>query len=61
MPAPPDARDAFTDDAASGQVRGLFRLLLAMPNSRGLAEDHAMLWGDVRAGAVRDGIGVAEA
>jgi hypothetical protein len=53
------ARDAFTDDAASGQVRRLFRLWLAMPNSRALPEDHAALWGDVRAGAVRGGIGVA--
>jgi len=53
------ARDAFTDDAASGQVRRLFRLWLAMPNSRALPEDHAVLWGDVRAGAVRGGIGVA--
>jgi TfdA family taurine catabolism dioxygenase TauD len=53
------ARDAFTDDAASGQVRRLFRLWLAVPNSRALPEDHAVLWGDVRAGAVRGGIGVA--
>jgi len=30
-----------------------------MPNSRALPEDHAVLWGDVRAGAVRGGIGVA--
>ena len=53
------ARDAFTDDAASGQVRQMYRLWLAMPNSRALPEDHAVLWGDVRAGALRGGIAVA--
>jgi hypothetical protein len=53
------ARDAFTDDAAAGRVRRLFRLWLAMPNSRALPEDHAVLWGDVKAGAVRGGIAVA--
>src|SRR5262249_50701670 len=49
------ARDAFTDDATSGQVRRLFRLWLAMPNSRAPPEDHAVLWGDVRAVAVARG------
>jgi hypothetical protein len=53
------ARDAFTDDAAAGRVRRLLRLWLAMPNSRALPEDHTVLWGDVRAGAVRGGIAVA--
>ena len=53
------ARDAFIDDSASGRVRRLFRLWLAMPNSRALPEDHAVLWGDVSAGAVRGGIAVA--
>jgi len=53
------ARDAFTDDAAAGQVRRMFRLWLAMPNSRALPEDHAVLWGDVSGGAVRGGIAVA--
>jgi hypothetical protein len=53
------ARDAFTDDAAAGHVRRLFRLWLAVPNSRALPKDHAVLWGDVRAGAVRGGIAVA--
>jgi hypothetical protein len=53
------ARDGFTDDAASGQVRRMFRLWLAMPNSRALPEDHAVLWGDVGAGALRGGIAVA--
>src|SRR5262249_62284857 len=49
------ARDAFTDDAASGQVRRLFRLWLAMPNSRAPPEDHAVLRGDGRARAGRGG------
>jgi Taurine catabolism dioxygenase TauD, TfdA family len=53
------ARDSFTDNAASGQVRQMYRLWLAMPNSRALPEDHAVLWGDVRAGALRGGIAVA--
>jgi hypothetical protein len=53
------ARDAFSDDAASGQVRAMYRLWLAMPNSRALPEDHAVLWRDVRAGALRGGIAVA--
>jgi len=53
------ARDAFTDDAASGRVRRLFRLWLAVPNSRPLPADHAVLWGDVSAGAIRGGIAVA--
>jgi TfdA family taurine catabolism dioxygenase TauD len=53
------ARDAFTDDAASGRVRRLLRLWLAMPNSRALPEDHAVLWGNVSAGGLRGGIAVA--
>jgi len=53
------ARDAFTDDADGGHVRQLYRLWLSVPNSRALPEDHAVLWGDVRAGAMRGGIGVA--
>jgi hypothetical protein len=53
------ARDAFTDDAAAGRYRRLLRLWLAMPNSRPLPDDHAVLWGNVAAGAPRGGIGVA--
>jgi hypothetical protein len=30
-----------------------------MPNSRALPEDHAVLWGNVAAGTLRGGIGVA--
>ena len=50
-------RTPFEDDAASGQSRLLYRLWLAMPNSRPLPENHAILWGRVAAGAVRGGIG----
>ncbi len=53
------ARTAFQDDAASGQARLLHRLWLSMPNSRPLPADHAVLWRDVRAGALRGGIAVA--
>jgi len=55
------ARGDFKDDPASGKVRQLYRLWLAMPNSRALPEDHAVLWGDVSAGAMRGGIAVAAA
>lgn len=52
------ARTAFQDDDASGQARLLHRLWLAMPNSRPLPEDHAVLWRNVNAGAVRGGVAV---
>ena len=55
------ARSDFKDDPASGRVRQLYRLWLAVPNSRALPEDHAVLWGNVAAGALRGGIAVAEA
>jgi len=51
------ARTAFEDDAVAGQDRLLLRLWMAMPNSRALPAAHAVLWGDVRAGALRGGIG----
>ncbi len=54
------ARDAFADDADAGRFRRLLRLWLAVPNSRPLPEDHAILWGNVAAGALRGGIGVAK-
>ncbi|HWA44704.1 MAG TPA: TauD/TfdA family dioxygenase [Hypericibacter adhaerens] len=53
------ARTAFENDAASGRVRSMLRLWFAMPNSRALPEDHAVLWGQVAGGAVRGGIAVA--
>jgi hypothetical protein len=49
-------RTAFEDDAASGHDRLLLRLWLSMPDSRSLPDDHAVLWRDVRAGALRGGI-----
>ena len=51
------ARTPFEDDPASGKVRCLLRVWLAMANSRPLPADHAVLWGEVAAGAVRGGIG----
>lgn len=53
------ARSDFKDDPATGRVRQLYRLWLAVPNSRALPEDHAVLWGNVTAGAIRGGIAVA--
>lgn len=53
------ARSDFKDDPANGFVRQLYRLWLAVPNSRALPEDHAVLWGNVAAGAIRGGIAVA--
>lgn len=50
------ARSEFEDDHASGKARLLHRLWLAMPNSRPLPADHAVLWRNVEAGAVRGGI-----
>jgi hypothetical protein len=52
-------RTAFEDDASQGADRMLMRLWLAMPNSRALPEDHAILWRDVAAGAPRGGIAQA--
>jgi len=50
-------RTPFEDDRGSGQDRLLLRLWLAMPNSRALPEGHEVLWRDIRAGALRGGIG----
>jgi hypothetical protein len=49
-------RTPFEDDKTSGRDRLLLRLWLAMPNSRALPEDHAVLWRNVEAGALRGGI-----
>jgi hypothetical protein len=49
-------RTPFEDDAASGQDRLLYRLWLAMPNSRPLPPGHEVLWGSIAAGALRGGI-----
>lgn len=53
------ARTAFENDVAIGRVRSMLRLWFAMPNSRALPEDHAVLWGQVASGAMRGGIAVA--
>jgi hypothetical protein len=50
-------RTPFTDDAVAGRARLLYRLWLAVPNSRALPPDHAVLWRDVASGALRGGIG----
>lgn len=49
-------RTAFEDDASTGHDRLLLRLWLAMPDSRALPDDHAVLWRDIRPGARRGGI-----
>jgi hypothetical protein len=49
-------RTAFADDPAGGRDRLLLRLWLAMPDSRPLPPDHAVLWGSVAAGRRRGGI-----
>ncbi len=51
------SRTPFEDDMAAGYKRMLYRLWLCMPNSRPLPADHAVLWGNVEAGALRGGIG----
>jgi Taurine catabolism dioxygenase TauD, TfdA family len=54
------ARGEFRDDPASGRIRRLYRLWLAMPNSRELPEAFEALFGTTRGGAVRGGILQAE-
>lgn len=50
-------RTPFEDDASAGRDRLLMRLWLAMPGSRALPKDHAVLWRNVASGAIRGGIG----
>ncbi|MBT3369697.1 MAG: hypothetical protein HOA08_15935 [Rhodospirillaceae bacterium] len=52
------ARTAYQDHPGNSidQRRCLHRLWLSMPNSRHLPEDHAVLWQNVEAGALRGGI-----
>jgi hypothetical protein len=52
-------RTPFEDDSAAGQDRLLYRVWLAMPNSRALPEGHDVLWGSIAPGARRGGIGQA--
>jgi len=49
------ARSAY-QDPPGGPGRLMHRLWLSVPNSRRLPDDHAVLWGDVAAGAARGGI-----
>jgi hypothetical protein len=49
-------RTAYQDDATSHQERLLFRLWLAMPNSRPLPEGFETLWGATAPGALRGGV-----
>jgi Taurine catabolism dioxygenase TauD, TfdA family len=53
-------RTPFADDPGKAMSRLLYRLWLSMPNSRPLPRDHAVLWGNVEAGAPRGGIGQTE-
>ena len=52
------ARTAYEDapDTGGDARRCLRRIWLAMPNSRALPEDHAVLWRNVDPGAIRGGI-----
>lgn len=50
------ARSAFRDDPAAGRVRNLFRIWLAMPNSRDLPDCFTPLFGATAAGVLRGGI-----
>ncbi len=54
------ARGAFRDDPATGRIRRLYRLWLAMPNSRELPPGYDILFGSRDAGAIRGGILQAE-
>lgn len=49
-------RTAYQDDAATHQERLLFRLWLAMPNSRKLPDGFETLWGATAPGALRGGV-----
>jgi hypothetical protein len=50
------ARTAFEDGPDADSRRLLYRLWLSTPNSRPLPAGHAVLFGDVRPGALRGGI-----
>ena len=49
-------RTAYEDDVSVHQDRLLLRLWLAVPNSRRLPSDQAVLWGSTEPGAVRGGV-----
>ena len=50
------ARGSFRDDPAVGQIRRLYRLWLAMPNTRELPPGYEVLFGSRAAGTLRGGI-----
>jgi hypothetical protein len=50
------ARTEFEDDPAHGADRLLYRLWMAMPNSRPLPPGHEVLWRSIEPGALRGGI-----
>jgi hypothetical protein len=50
------ARDPYEDDAEAGQRRCLYRLWLAMPNSRELPDSFEVLFGNTNPGTIRGGI-----
>ncbi len=54
------ARGPFRDDPAAGKIRRLYRLWLAMPNSRALPPGYDVLFGSRDAGALRGGIRQAD-
>jgi hypothetical protein len=49
-------RTAYEDDSVGHQARLLFRLWLAMPNSRRLPKGFETLWGSTEPGAIRGGV-----
>jgi hypothetical protein len=49
-------RTAYADDLDAGRARLLFRLWLALPNSRALPDGFEILWGSNKAGALRGGV-----
>lgn len=53
------ARTAYEDYAEASKKRLLYRLWLCPPENRPLPADHAVLWGDTRAGGLRGGISQA--
>jgi hypothetical protein len=50
------ARGEFRDDPATGRIRRLYRLWLAMPNSRDLPQAFVVLFGAIEGGVLRGGI-----
>jgi len=50
------SRSAYEDDGDPTRQRVLYRLWLCPPVNRPLPEDHAVLWGNTDAGALRGGI-----